>query len=63
MSIEMDSREAAILIMMPMKPELSTEVVKVRKSTKARLDRLKIIPEETYDSVINRGLDKLEAKA
>jgi len=49
--------------MMPMKPELSTEVVKVRKSTKARLDRLKIIPEETYDSVINRGLDKLEAKA
>ncbi len=42
------------------KDELHTESLKVKASTKARMDRLKIIPEETYDSVINRGLDALE---
>lgn len=30
-----------------------TEHVKVRPSTKEELDSLKVVPEQTYDSVIN----------
>ena len=40
----------------------TTLTIRLQPETKARLDKLKIIPEEIYDNEINRLLDEVEKK-
>lgn len=45
------------------KAKTTDELIKIKSSTKKRLDSLKIIPRESYDSVINRlyyGVNSLD---
>ena len=43
--------------------ETTTERIAVKPRTKRRLEKVKIIREETMDSVINRIMDRAEGKA
>lgn len=45
-----------------MAKELAVEQIRIYKSDRARLDRLKLIPDEPYGSVLKRLLDRLEGK-
>ena len=45
-----------------MAKELADEQIRIYKTDRARLDKLKLIPDEPYASVLKRLLDKLEGK-
>jgi hypothetical protein len=40
---------------------MNSSVVWIKEEIKIRLNKNKIIPDETYNSVIKRALDKLES--